>query len=263
MKLTIYQVDAFTETLFRGNPAAVIVTEEPLPDMLMQWIATENNLAETAFIFSTEAGYAIRWFTPTVEVDLCGHATLAAAHVFFNHLAYSLGRITFHSRSGPLHVQRDQELLWLDFPADTLRSVAVDDAVTEALGCKPLELYRGRDDYMAVVADETTVASLKPDMERIALLDARGLIVTAAGTTADFVSRMFAPQSGIPEDPVTGSAHTTLAPYWARHLKKEALTARQLSQRGGDLRCKVHDARVQIGGKAVTYLVGEVTLYMS
>jgi PhzF family phenazine biosynthesis protein len=260
MKLSIYQVDAFSNRLFSGNPAAIIVTDDALPDALMQSIASENNLAETAFVFTTDAGYAIRWFTPVVEVDLCGHATLAAAHVFFDHLAYSLSRITFHSKSGPLHVYRENGLLWLDFPADTLKSESVGEDIEAALGCRPLELYRGRDDYMAVLADEAAVASLAPDMALLSRLPSRGIIVTAPGETADFVSRMFAPQSGILEDPVTGSAHTTLAPYWAKHLGQSTLSARQLSIRGGELQCRLIEDRVHIGGKAVTYMVGQISL---
>ena len=260
MKLTVYHVDAFSDRLFGGNPAAVVVTKEPLDDTLMQSVAAENNLSETAFVHTDGEAYRIRWFTPTVEVDLCGHATLAAAHVCFVHLAYAPGRITFDSRSGLLHVRKSGGLLWLDLPADTIESVPSDPLVTEALGLKPLELYRGRDDYMALFADETGVASLKPDMARLAQLPARGIIVTSHGSQSDFVSRFFAPQSGIPEDPVTGSAHTTLAPYWSKRLHREELTARQLSARGGELICRSLGERVEIGGKAVTYMVGELLL---
>jgi PhzF family phenazine biosynthesis protein len=260
MKLTIYQVDAFSDRLFGGNPAAVVVTGEPLSDALMQSVAAENNLAETAFVHTDGEEYRIRWFTPTVEVDLCGHATLAAAHVFFEHLVYALRRITFDSRSGPLHVRQSGGLLRMDLPADTVASVSSDTLVTEALGRKPLELYRGRDDYMAVFADEADIAALQPDMGLLSQLDARGVIVTAPGTKSDFVSRFFAPQSGIPEDPVTGSAHATLTPYWAGRLKKTELTARQMSQRGGVLHCKDLGERVEIGGKAVTYMVGDLLL---
>jgi PhzF family phenazine biosynthesis protein len=260
MKLTMYQVDAFTDRLFAGNPAAVVVTDEALDETLMQSIAAENNLAETAFVFQKNHDYAIRWFTPTTEIDLCGHATLAAAHVFFEHLVYALDRISFHSNSGILHVRKSDNRLWLDFPADTLESITDSKAVKNALGIEPLELYRGRDDYMAVIANEVHLAKLKPDMAEVAQLQARGIIVTAEGDNSDFVSRMFAPQSGIPEDPVTGSAHTTLTPYWAKKLAKTELTARQLSKRGGDLICRDLGERIEIGGKAVTYLVGEVNI---
>jgi len=260
MYLTLYQIDAFSDRLFGGNPAAVIVTQEPLDAPLMQSIAAENNLAETAFVFETPQGYAIRWFTPTVEVDLCGHATLAAAHVFFRHLVYALNRITFHSKSGPLHVHREGDLLCLDFPADVPVAVTIDDDLSAALGCKPLELYRGRDDYMAVLADEETVAALTPDMAALARIPSRGVIVTARGKECDFVSRMFAPASGIDEDPVTGSAHTLLAPYWASRLHKQRLEARQLSRRGGVLRCETGKERVMICGHAVTYMSGTVRL---
>jgi PhzF family phenazine biosynthesis protein len=260
MKLTIYQVDAFSDRLFGGNPAAVVVTKEPLPDALMQSVAAENNLAETAFVHTDGGEHRIRWFTPTTEVDLCGHATLAAAHVFFKHLVCAPGRITFGSRSGPLHVRRSGGLLWLEFPADTAESVPADDPLTKALGRKPLELYRGRDDYMAVFAGEDDIATLDPEMALLSRLDARGVIVTARGAENDFVSRFFAPQSGIAEDSVTGSAHTTLTPYWAKRLQKTELTARQLSLRGGVLRCRDLGERVEIGGKAVTYMVGEILL---
>ncbi len=260
MKLTIYQVDAFSDRVFGGNPAAVVVTKAPLSESLMQAVAAENNLAETAFVFTDGEEYRIRWFTPTTEVGLCGHATLAAAHVFFEHLVYALKRITFDSKSGLLHVRQSNGLLWLDLPADTLRSVPSDQRITEALGQKPLELYRGRDDYMALFADEADIAALKPDMRLLAQLDARGVIVTAHGRESDFVSRFFAPQAGIPEDAVTGSAHTTLTPYWAKRLKKPELTARQLSLRGGALTCRDHGERVELGGTAATYMIGTLFL---
>jgi PhzF family phenazine biosynthesis protein len=259
MKIKMYQVDAFTERLFGGNPAAVCLLDKWLPESYMQQIAAENNLAETAFIVTTEKGHEIRWFTPTVEVDLCGHATLASAHVIFHYLDYSGQEIEFHShRSGMLRVKRHGELLTLDFPADTIEKIATPVELSEALGIEPMETYKGKTDYMAVLPSEQDVANLVPNLALLATIQARGVIVTAMGESVDFVSRFFAPQSGITEDPVTGSAHTTLAPYWAKELGKNKLTALQLSSRVGHLWCKHMDTRVEISGHAVTYMQGEI-----
>ncbi|NEQ98162.1 MAG: PhzF family phenazine biosynthesis protein [Cyanothece sp. SIO2G6] len=263
MKLPIYQVDAFASQLFSGNPAAVVVLESMLDSRVMQAIAAENNLSETAFITPDANTYQIRWFTPSVEVDLCGHATLAAAHVVFNHLHYPQETVTFSSsKSGLLTVHQQDSHLYLNFPADILKLVPVDDAIvatlTDALGTKILEVYRGRDDYLVIVAEEDAIATLTPDMDCLKTVPARGIIVSASGTTIDFVSRFFAPQSGIPEDPVTGSAHTTLVPYWSQKLGKMTLLAQQLSQRGGELMCQNLGDRIEIGGTARTYLVGEI-----
>lgn len=258
MKLTMYQVDAFAERLFTGNPAAVIVTRQELSAELMQAIASENNLAETAFVVLRDEGMAIRWFTPTLEVDLCGHATLAAAHVLFRHLGEDSTQLTFSSRSGPLHVHQEGDVLSLDFPTDRLKRDKPSTDLLERLGAPPSETWRGRDDVLAIFDSEETIARLQPRMSALARVPSRGVIVSAPGRSVDFVSRFFGPRSGVPEDPVTGSAHTTLAPYWVERLGKNPLQARQISARGGDLLCKVVGDRVVIGGKAVTYLVGEV-----
>jgi predicted PhzF superfamily epimerase YddE/YHI9 len=226
----------------------------------MQAVSAENNVSETAFVERDGEGYKIRWFTPTVEVDLCGHATLAAAHVIFDHLAFTGETVGFSSRSGMLYVRRKEGYLYLDFPADTIMAVDPPAGIREGVGIEPVGIYRGRDDYLLVFDREGVIASLSPKMEILARIPARGVIVSAPGTTCDFVSRFFAPQAGVPEDPVTGSAHTTLVPYWSERLGKRELTARQLSERGGKLVCKDLGERVEIGGQAVTYLIGEIFL---
>lgn len=268
--LRIYQLDAFTDALYRGNPAAVVpLTDqnEWLSDEQMQAIAAENNLAETAFYVRSNAGYHIRWFTPTVEVDLCGHATLATGYVvFFLEDTPEVDQITFDSRSGPLKVCRDDSgWLTLDFPADVLQKAPVQPPalLTGLGGPKPLEIHRGKTDFMVVYATQADIERLTPDFRELSTVPARGVIVTAPGTDVDFVSRFFGPQSGIDEDPVTGSAHTTLTPYWAERLGKRELTARQLSKRGGYLRCKLHGdeatgQRVDIAGQVQLYLKGEL-----
>lgn len=271
--LRIYQLDAFTDAPYKGNPAAVVpLTDqnEWLADEQLQTIAAENNLAETAFYTRTETGYHIRWFTPTVEVDLCGHATLAAGYVVFfledGGAPKTTDTITFDSRSGPLKVCRGNDgWLTLDFPADTLQKAAVlPPALLAGIGgLKPLEIHKGKTDFMVVYASQADIENLNPDFRELVTVPARGVIVTAPGTDVDFVSRFFGPQSGIDEDPVTGSAHTTLAPYWANRLDKTELTARQLSKRGGYLRCKLHGSeetgkRVDISGQVQLYLKGEI-----
>jgi len=260
MKLPIFQVDAFTSSLFLGNPAAVVFPESELTAKTMQSIAAENNLAETAFVIADDESYQIRWFTPTIEVDLCGHATLAAAHVIFNHFGYAGNKVSFSSKSGNLHVCQKGNVLYLDFPANTIRVVEISENIVNGLGKKPIELYKGQDDYLAIFGCEEDVASLSPDMNLLCTIPSRGIIVTSPGREADFVSRFFAPQLGIPEDPVTGSAHTTLIPYWSKKLGKQQLFAKQISKRGGELLCKNNGDRVEIGGQAVTYLVGEISI---
>ncbi len=263
-KLRVFQVDAFTDALFKGNPAAVVLLDVWLSDTLMQSIAEENNLAETAFIVPNNNGYEIRWFTPTVEVDLCGHATLASAYVVFNLLKYAETTISFHSpRSGLLNVTKENDLLFLDFPADSI--VAVSDMETlnidVCIDVPVLEVYKGKTDYIAVVENEESLRKLRPNFQEISKLDdARGLIVTAAGVEVDFVSRFFAPQSGVDEDPVTGSAHTSLTPLWAKKLGKIKMIASQLSTRGGYLICEHKGGRCSIGGKAKLYLQGEIVV---
>jgi PhzF family phenazine biosynthesis protein len=258
--LKIYQVDAFTNTLFRGNPAAICPLEVWLPDHVMQAIAAENNLAETGFYVRNGEGFTIRWFTPETEVDLCGHATLAAAYVVFTYGMYKRDEIRFDSRSGPLAVRKKGEYLELDFPADVISQVPLPGEILAGLGAKPVETYRGKSDYMLVYSSRKAVAGIIPDFLTLNRVKCRGIIVTAPGDTVDFVSRFFAPQSGIPEDPVTGSAHTTLTPYWSGRLGKTSLTAEQISKRGGSLRCTLVGDRVLIAGEAVPYLVGAIEI---
>lgn len=257
MKLPIYQVDAFTRRLFGGNPAAVVVMDDWLPDAVLQGIAAENNLSETAFVIPRRGTCPLRWFTPTFEVDLCGHATLATAYILFRHRFADLDRLEFGTLSGTLPVRRDGELLSMDFPSRPGKPVADMSAVTAALGRKPRELLMARD-LMAVFDTEAEVRGIVPDQAKVAALEGMGLIVTAADDEVDFVSRFFAPKAGIPEDPVTGSSHCTLIPYWAARLGRERLVARQLSARGGELRCELHGDRVSIGGEAVEFLRGEI-----
>jgi PhzF family phenazine biosynthesis protein len=258
--LPIYQVDAFTTNLFGGNPAAVVPMEKWLPDDVMQKIAMENNLAETAFIVREPEGYRIRWFTPAVEVDLCGHATLAGAYVYFNHLGHGSDSISFNSRSGILTVTRNGNELTLDFPKDEVKEIPLTPDITAAFVEKPIAAFKGKTDYMIVFADEKEIATMVPDIAKINALDARGVIVTAKGDDADFVSRFFAPQAGINEDPVTGSAHTTLTPYWSTQLGKTTLKAIQISPRKGFLTCTLNGNRVLISGEGKLYLKGEIFL---
>ena len=255
----LYQVDAFAEKLFSGNPAAVCPLDSWISDDLLQKIAMENNLAETAFYVGRDGRYEIRWFTPNTEVDLYGHATLAAAHVLFEYEDRPETPIRFYSpRSGELKVSKTPDGLTLDFPADEFHEVPVSTELTDCFDKKPIEAHKGRTDYMLVFANESDIADIEPQLESVAKLKARGIIVTAKGEKADFVSRFFAPQSGVAEDPVTGSAHTTLAPYWAAKSGKTELSAMQLSARKGYLRCKVLGERVEISGQAKLYLKGEI-----
>jgi len=258
MELSLFQVDAFASEVFRGNPAAVMPLTSWLDDALLQALALENNVSETAFIVPDEgqADFHLRWFTPCAEVDLCGHATLATGHVLFEHLGMPGDRIDFRTRSGLVGVMRDGALLTLDFPARPPQRIASPPSLQAALGYEPLEVHEG--EYtLAVVEDEATVTSTQPDFDRIAELDGHALMITARGDEVDFVSRFFAPSLGVNEDPVTGSAHTTLAPYWAERLGKQELVARQLSARGGELRVRLAPpGRVLISGHAVTYLEG-------
>jgi PhzF family phenazine biosynthesis protein len=262
--LPLYQVDAFADQLFAGNPAAVCPLTEWLPRETMQAIAAENNLAETAFFVPSAtnngADFDLKWFTPTVEVDLCGHATIATAKVLFDLLGYAQSEIRFHTNSGLLIVTRQGDWLTLNFPADppVRVSPSFHEELTAALGIEPVEVYAGKTDLLVVVPDPATVEALTPDFRALGQIKARGIIVTAPGTDIDFVSRFFGPASGIDEDPVTGSAHTTLTPYWAERLDRTTLTARQLSRRGGYLRLALLEDRVEISGQAVVYLKGEI-----
>jgi PhzF family phenazine biosynthesis protein len=261
MLLPIYQVDAFTDRPFAGNPAAVCPLESWLPAETMQAIAAENNLAETAFFIQRGGSeYEIRWFTPAVEVELCGHATLASAHVLYNHLGFAEEQIVFHSRSGPLRVSRATEgRLTLDFPARPPKPLAIHpDGLLDGLRATPLQMLAGPD-LVCLFSTEAEVRALHPDMAHLAKVEYRAVIATAPGTNGiDFVSRFFGPRVGVPEDPVTGSAHTTLVPYWAERLNKTTFHARQVSPRGGDLWCELRGDRVLMSGHAVTYLRGEI-----
>lgn len=259
MHCPIIQIDAFTEYLFGGNPAAVVILDDWPADEVLQAIAAENNLAETAFVIPEQPVAQLRWFTPAVEMDLCGHATLAAADVLLRDGLVSGDRVRFSTRSGEVAVGRDGPRLSLDFPARPGEPVAVTDAVVAALGQRPRELFAARD-LLCVFDDAATVAALAPAMERVAALDTFAVIATAPGDDVDFVSRFFAPGAGVPEDPVTGSAHCTLTPYWAQRLGQDRLTARQLSPRGGELVCEARGERVGIGGACVEYLRGTIAL---
>ena len=260
MKLTLYQIDAFAEKVFSGNPAAVCVLDTWLTDKTMQHIAMENNLAETAFLVKDDDRYEIRWFTPETEVDLCGHATLASAYVLFRFFEKDISRLDFFSpRSGALSVEMgDNGFLTLDFPADETAFVDEIDAITRAIGISPIKTIKGKTDYLLIYNTQKEIVQIAPNFHLLDQLDCRGVIVSAPGDEVDFVSRFFAPQCGIPEDPVTGSAHTTLSPYWSKVLGKSKMTAKQLSRRGGDLICEHLGDRVKISGKAVQYMVGEI-----
>jgi PhzF family phenazine biosynthesis protein len=262
MKIRLYQIDAFAERLFEGNPAAVCVLEEWPEERVMQQIAMENNLAETAYVVKNGAQYEIRWFTPELEVALCGHATLASAYVLFRYFEKEAKELSFYShRSGPLAVAKGADgLLTLDFPSDPGSEAVADEALIEALGKAPIRSFRGKTDYLLLYERQADIEALQPDFFLLNKVDARGVIVSAPGEEVDFVSRFFAPQSGINEDPVTGSAHTTLTPYWSEKLGKKTLSARQLSKRGGKLSCEYLGNRVKISGRAVQYLVGEVEI---
>ena len=258
MKLQIYQADAFAAGLFKGNPAAVIPLQEWLPNEMMQQIAMENNLSETAFFVPEGDHFHIRWFTPKAEVKLCGHATLATAHILFDEMGYQGEWLEFESLSGILTVQKVAEKIQLDFPADFAQEVEPIDAFAEAFGAEPIQTLKGRTDYLLLFDSEETIKSFQPNIQLLLSTNARGIMVTAKGNEVDFVSRFFAPSVGVNEDPVTGSAHTTLIPYWANRLNKTAMTALQLSARGGQLWCTLSGDRVYIAGKAVTYLRGEI-----
>lgn len=257
MELPLYHIDAFTSAVFKGNPAAVCPLDDWLPTALMQVIAMENNLPETAFIVRENDAWRIRWFTPMTEVRLCGHATLAAAWVVFQHLDTDADHIDFHSLSGPLAVSRSGAQITLDFPAQPGEAASTPPLMAGALGATPVETRAG-DDWLVVLDSAQEVRGLQPDLGLLRQLDRRGVIVTAPGEDCDFVSRFFAPNCGIDEDPVTGSAHCMLTPYWAQRLGKTRLHARQLSARGGELYCELREARVFMSGQAVPYLQGTI-----
>ena len=253
MRLPYFQVDAFTDRVFGGNPAGVCLLERWLPDAELQRIAAENNLSETAFVVPRGGEFELRWMTPTVEVDLCGHATLAAAFVIFTELGFTGEAIRFHTQAGALGATRAGDIITLDFPAWPAEPCAnVPTVMADALGWIPREVLKTRD-YLAVFSSEDEILALKPDFAQLARLDCLGVICTAPGRDCDFVSRFFAPAAGIPEDPVTGSAHCTLIPYWSARLGKKTLHARQLSARRGELFCEDRGARVGIGGRCALY----------
>jgi len=267
MKLPFYQIDAFTSSVFSGNPAGVCLLDSWLDDSTLLAIAAENNLSETAFLVEGQAGYELRWFTPATEVDLCGHATLATAFVVFTYLDPGNDTVRFETASGLLTVRREGDLLAMDFPSRMAVPCPVPDELIRGLGIEPREVLLARD-YLAVYDSEEQIKSLQPDMLELSKLDCLGIIATAPGSECDFVSRFFAPRVGIPEDPVTGSSHCTLIPYWAERTGKSELHARQLSERGGELFCvdlkdrNLDDRdlgdRVSIAGRAVTYLEGTI-----
>ena len=262
MSIPLYQIDSFAAELFRGNPAAVCPLGEWLDDETLRAIAAENNLSETAFFVPEDGDYRLRWFTPHTEVDLCGHATLAAAWVLFEREGASGDSVRFHTRSGPLTVRRDGDRLVMDFPSRPAEPKEAPKALVEGLGAEPEEVRASARDYLVRYAEEDGVRKLRPDFGRLRTLDRLGVIVTAPGTGCDFVSRFFAPSVGVPEDPVTGSAHCTLAPFWAERLGAgEAwMEARQISARGGRLACRARGDRVDIAGRAVLYLEGAIHL---
>ncbi len=260
MKIKIYQVDAFCHSLFSGNPAAICPLDSWLDDSLMLQIAEENNLSETAFYVANGATFDLRWFTPASEVDLCGHATLATAHVLFQHEKFSGNQLVFNTRSGQLTVAKEGDQYKMDFPADELVSIETPKVILEALGVQVEATFQGRDDYIAIFASQQIIEQLQPDFKTLLQLNSRGFIATAPGDNCDFVSRCFYPHVGVDEDPVTGSAHTSMTPYWAKRLGKNKLSAQQLSKRGGQVQCELVGNRVLLKGQAKTYMIGEIFL---
>jgi len=260
MELELYQVDAFADGVFTGNPAAVVPLYEWLSDDLMQNIAMENGQSETAFFVRKGEYFELRWFTPETEVDLCGHATLASAHVLYEYLDYTDPVVVFETKSGRLFVDREGDLYSMDFPAWSVNKIQVTERVSKALGSRPAELFMGERDMMAIFESEQDIRALRPDYRLVSQLDGMCMICTAPGLDYDFVSRTFVPEHGIPEDPVTGSAHCTLVPFWANRLGKSPLKAYQASSRGGVLQCEDLGDRVKIAGKAVTYMKGHIIL---
>lgn len=259
MEIPLYQIDAFTGRVFGGNPAAVCPLRTWLPDETMQAIAAENNLSETAFFVPEGEDFDLRWFTPATEVDLCGHATLAAGALLLSKLAPSRSAVRFHTASGVLEVVKDGEWFAMDFPAWEAKP-AKSAAVAEALGAAPVEVLSNQRDYLAVFEREADIRALAPDFDKLGKLDRAGMIVSAPGDEVDFVSRFFAPAMGICEDPVTGSAHCALTPYWSKRLNKASLNARQISARGGELICELRGERVVIRGRAAFYLEGSIRI---
>ena len=259
MKFDVYYVDAFTDEIFAGNPAAVIFTDIN-DDRLMQKIASENNLSETAFVNISKDKNHIRWFSPLKEVDLCGHATLASGFVYFNFIDKNANVVSFMSAGGELSVRRINDMYELNFPKDNIKKIDLIDSVEDSIGVRPIETYIGDINLFALLDSEDTLKTLNPNFNKLINLEGQGLIVSAQSNEYDFVSRYFCPKYGINEDPVTGSAHTTLIPYWSEKLNSEELVAKQVSERGGVLYCKNKDTRVLIAGKAVLYMKGVIDL---
>ena len=259
MKLSLYQIDAFANKVFEGNPAAVIPLEDWLPAKTMQLIASENNLSETAFFSPSDNNYEIRWFTPNGEIELCGHATLASAYVLFNILNYKREQIEFNSLSGKLTVKKVNDLFRLDFPSQNPLKCKMPRLLSEGLGRESNNCYKN-EDYLVVFETENEIVNINPDFNKLKILDSRGVIITAPGLNYDFVSRAFFPKYGVLEDPVTGSAHTKLIPYWAEKLGRSKLIAKQVSKRGGELFCENHKNRVYISGHAKLYMKGEIEI---
>lgn len=256
--MVYYVVDVFTEERFHGNPAGVCLINEWLPKEMMQSIAFENNLPETAFLVKREGYYDLRWFTPEVEIDLCGHATLGSAYVLMNYVDTDMDRVDFHTMSGVLTVTRKEGLYTMNFPSRPSKPCNKPELLEEALGVSVVETHIARD-LLVLLENEKTLRELRPDFMKLKeITNVFGFIITAKGESCDFVSRFFAPGAGIPEDPVTGSSHTTLIPFWSKRLNKIELLARQLSQRGGTIQCKDLGERVEIGGRAVTHMIGEI-----
>ncbi len=261
MKIPLYQVDAFTDQPFHGNPAGVCFLSAPRPNQWMQSVAQEINLSETAFLLQEVSGYRLRWFTPTVEVDLCGHATLASAHILWETNRLGMDKIAqFYSRSGSLTARLEGDWIQLNFPVKRLELVTIPEELSTVLGIRPVFVGKNQFDYLVEVESEEILRSLQPDMTRLSQIPVRGVIVTCASTTPgyDFISRFFAPRVGVPEDPVTGSAHCCLTPYWSEKLHKQSMTAYQASRRGGELRLRLENDRVLITGQAVTVFQGEL-----
>lgn len=258
--MTIFQVDAFTNEIFKGNPAAVCPLATWISDDLMQFIAEENNLSETAFFVKNEAQFEIRWFTPTNEIDLCGHATLAAAHIIYSELDYEREIIEFNSKSGKLTVKKKNDWYTLNFPSEEIEEIVTPMLLKEALNVPILKTYQGKWKLLVELENETTIKNLTPDFSKLTQLEASGIIVTSLGDKVDFVSRFFAPKIGINEDPVTGSSHTVLIPFWAEKLSKNNFEAIQLSKRTGYLKCTYLNDRVEMSGQAITFLKGKLTI---
>jgi len=260
MNQKIYQIDAFASKLFEGNPAAVCVLDHWLSDENMQNIAMENNLAETAFLVKSEDGsYSLRWFTPTIEVDLCGHATLASAHVLFTQYGYEKDQIGFNTKSGKLTVNKlSNERYLMDFPCDVPKRIIHFNNITTAMNVSATACFKGKDDYLLILENEQSVLDARPDFNAMSSISSRGILLSAIGDEKDFVSRCFFPNAGVDEDPVTGSSHTLMAPYWAHRLRKNRLSARQISYRPGDLECIYKGDRIALIGKAKTYMKGMI-----